>query len=96
MRSVRLGDELELRLQEISQETGQPVSEIIREAVKKRCDQILGGKNERRLSYFIGALKSTKAARRATPADDTGRAFGRLLSAQMAAQSRRAKKKAKR
>lgn len=92
MRSVRLGEELELRLQEISQETGQRASEIIRRAVKTHCDGLLGVKNEKRRSYFIGALKSTKAARKATPADDTGRAFARLLTAK----SRSGKKKARR
>lgn len=79
MRSVRLSDELESQLEQLSQQTGEPVSQIIREAVRKHCRAVLGGASERRLSYFVGAVKSTRRSRAATPLDNTGVTWGRGL-----------------
>lgn len=42
MKSVRLDAELERRLEEAAQMTGQPVSQIIHDVVRQRCEQIAG------------------------------------------------------
>lgn len=42
MRSVRLGDELERRLERAADASGQTASEIVRRAVREQCDRILG------------------------------------------------------
>lgn len=73
MRSVRLGQELEAQLEEAAQITGEPVSEIIREAVRRRCDEVLGGRLDRRLADVIGVVSVGGSSRK------TGRAFTSLL-----------------
>lgn len=73
MRSVRLGRELESRLEEAAQITGEPVSEIIREAVRRRCDEVLGGRLDRRLADVIGIVSVGGNSRK------SGRAFTSLL-----------------
>jgi len=79
MRSVRLGQELEARLEEASQITGEPVSEIIREAVRRRCDEVLGGRLDRRLADVIGVVSAGGNSRK------TGRTFSELLQRKDAA-----------
>lgn len=56
MRSVNLGPDLEGQLEEVSQITGEPVSEIIREAVRRRCDKVLSERLDRRLADVIGLV----------------------------------------
>ena len=73
MRSVRLGQELEAQLEEAAQITGEPVSEIIREAVRRRCDEVLGGRLDRRLADVIGVVSAGGSSRK------TGREFTNLL-----------------
>lgn len=79
MRSVRLDDELEQRLTEAARVTGEPVSEIIREAVRRRCDEVLGDRLDRRLADVVGAIDSNGA--QAGGSRRTGRAFTALLLA---------------
>lgn len=62
MRSVRLGQELEARLEELSSQTGQPVSEIIRRAVRKHFDNVKSQAASDRLKDLIG-VGSSKAYR---------------------------------
>ena len=83
MRSVRLDDELEIRLAEASRVTGEPASRIIREGISRRCEEILDGGGSSmhdRLADVIGAMSSTPAARRRTDSRRTGRAFATLLA----------------
>jgi len=74
MRSVRLDPELESRLEEAARVTGEPVSQIIRAAVRQRCDDVLGQRLDRRLADVIGVVGAGGDSRR------TGRAFTRLLT----------------
>lgn len=73
MRSVRLGQELEAQLEEAAQITGEPVSEIIRDAVRRKCDEVLGGRLDRRLADVIGVVSVGGSSRK------TGRIFTGLL-----------------
>lgn len=82
MRSVRLGQELEAQLEEAAQITGEPVSEIIREAVRRRCDEVLGGRLDRRLADVIGIVSVGGSSRK------TGRTFTSLLQQKDAARRR--------
>ena len=74
MRSVRLGDELEHRLQEAARVTGQPASKIIRDAVRKQCEELLGDRLSERLADVIGAVGSSGGQSRRT-----GKQFTELL-----------------
>jgi len=74
MRSVRLDEQLEARLEEAARVTGEPVSQIIRDAVRRRCDEVLGGRLDRRLSDVIGTVSAGGSSRR------TGKVFAALLS----------------
>ncbi len=74
MRSVRLGKELEGRLEEAARMTGEPVSELIRDAVRARCDSILGARLSSRLADVVGKFASGGASSRRT-----GREFAELL-----------------
>lgn len=65
MRSVRLDEKTERRLDEASRTSGMHASEIIRTGIQKQCDEILGTSLRDRLAYFIGAI------------DDGGRADSR-------------------
>jgi len=72
MRSVRLDAETEGRLAEASRITGQPVSQIIRDAVAERCDHLLGQRLDRRLADIIG-VDSVPAAGRSAQVRDSQR-----------------------
>lgn len=74
-KSFRLDRDLERKLEEAARVEGVPVSSVIREAVARRCDEILGRTLKARLHDVIGAVNSEggRAAR-------TGDAFRRLLS----------------
>ncbi len=80
MRSVRLDHELEARLEEVSAQTGEPVSEIIRRAVRKHCDEVISMKASDRLKDLIG-IGSSKAFRSKSRrgSGQSGRAFAELL-----------------
>lgn len=75
MRSVRLDEELESRLEEAARITGEPVSRIIRDAVRKKCDEVLGDRLDVRLADVIGSVSSKKR----TNSRRTGREFTRIL-----------------
>jgi len=70
MRSVRLDEALESRLEQAARLTGQPVSNIIRQAIEQRCEAILGQRLADRLRDVTGIVRS-KGGR----ARKTGRAF---------------------
>jgi hypothetical protein len=75
MRSVRLDAELDARLQEVARLTGQPVSRIIRDAVRRQCDRWLSRRLDARLADVIGSVASGGGSSRST-----GKAFTRLLA----------------
>lgn len=83
MRSVRLDEETEGRLAEASRITGQPVSQIIREAVAERCGILLGERLDQRLADVIGVVSS-----RGGRADRTGEAFAAAVKERREAASR--------
>jgi len=70
VRSVRLDAEMEAQLAEVSRITGQPVSQIIREAVAERCRLLLGERLDRRLADVVGVVSSDGGR-----AESTGRGF---------------------
>lgn len=70
MRSVRLDEALESRLQQAAQLSGEPVSTIIRRAIEERCEAILGQRLSDRLQDVTGTVRS-KGGR----ARRTGKAF---------------------
>lgn len=78
MRSVRLDEELESRLAEAARVTRKPVSEIIREAIRRQCDDVLGRRPDRALADVIGTVSG---GRQILDSRRTGRAFTRLLTA---------------
>ena len=86
MRSVRLDEQLEARLEEAARATGEPVSQIIRDAVRRRCDEVLGGRLDRRLADVIGTVAAGGSSRR------TGKAFTSLLSARRRKARRRSRR----
>jgi predicted DNA-binding protein len=75
MRSVRLDQALESRLKQAAQLSGEPVSNIIRQAIEERCEAILGQRLADRLRDVIGTVRS-KGGR----ARQTGKAFGAQLA----------------
>jgi hypothetical protein len=56
MRSVRFDDDLEARLTHAAEVTGEPVSELIRQAVREKCDEVLGDTLYDRLRGYIGII----------------------------------------
>jgi hypothetical protein len=70
MRSVRLDEELERRLEEAARLSGVRVSELIRDAVRERCDSILGTRLSTRLADVIGRVAGGGCSSRRS-----GRAF---------------------
>ena len=75
MKSVRLGDDLEKKLERAAQTLAVSQSEFVRGAVARRCDDVLGSTLADRLKSVIGIVQSSggRAAR-------TGRAFKEILS----------------
>lgn len=67
-RSVRIGPDLEKRLSEVAKREGVPVSAVVREAIEKHCDAVLGTGTRERLSYVIGAAEG----RAGEPASQNG------------------------
>lgn len=58
MKSVRLDEALEARLEEAARLSGKKVSEIIRQAIEERCDRILGQRLAHRLTDVTGVIRS--------------------------------------
>lgn len=76
MRSVRLGEDLEKKLQEAAKACGEPISEFIRDAVRAKCERVLANGIDPRLAAYIGSVPSGK---KGINSRKTGREFTRLL-----------------
>ncbi len=65
MKSVRLDAELEAKLERAARALATSQSEFIREALARRCDEVLGGSLAERLAPVIGIVNSSggRAAR---------------------------------
>jgi hypothetical protein len=74
MRSVRLDEALEARLEEAAMVSGKPVSDIIRQAIEEHCEVILGNRLSHRLKDVTGIVRS-----RGGQASRTGEAFKTAL-----------------
>ena len=66
MRSVRLDEALEARLEEAARTSGKPVSDIIRQAIEERCAVILGHRLDHRLRDVVGIVRSKGGRARRT------------------------------
>ena len=86
MRSVRLDAATEQKLKTAAELSGQPISEIIREAVREKCARIIGERLDVALGDYIGAISHGGTSR------DTGRQFAELLEERQK-RNRRKKKK---
>lgn len=75
MRSVRLDEALESRLEQAAKLSGEPVSNIIRQAIEERCEAILGQRLADRLRDVTGTVRSNGGRAR-----QTGKAFGAQLA----------------
>ena len=75
MRSVRLDQALESRLEQAAQLSGEPVSNIIRQAIEAHCEAILGQRLADRLRDVTGTVRSNGGRARLT-----GVAFGAHLA----------------
>ena len=76
MRSVRLSDELEKQLADAARACGEPISEFIREAIEKRCKEVLSKRLDMALADIVGIIDSRKPTRRSENVDEE---FGRIL-----------------
>ena len=79
MRSVRIGADLEERLERAARAEGVRVSEFIREAVRDRCTHILGNTLREELTDVIGAVERKEGAALIRLAEESGTAFAELL-----------------
>jgi hypothetical protein len=59
MKSVRLDKTLETRLERASRAMGMSQSEFLRDALARRCDEVLGSSLQQRLAPVIGMVKSS-------------------------------------
>jgi len=60
MKSVRLGADLEIKLKRAADIAGVSESELIREGVEQRCEQVLGDTLAESLKHYIGVVSSGK------------------------------------
>jgi predicted DNA-binding protein len=58
MKSVRLGDDLEKQLERAARSLAVSQSEFVREAVARRCEEVLGASLAQRLDSVIGIVRS--------------------------------------
>jgi predicted transcriptional regulator len=73
-KSFRLDPDLERRLEQAAAREGVPASALIRDAVRRRCDEVLGGTLLNELGEIVGAIDvGGDRSRR------TGEAFAELL-----------------
>ncbi|MBK8267113.1 MAG: ribbon-helix-helix protein, CopG family [Planctomycetes bacterium] len=56
--NVRLNQELHTRMEEAARQRDESVSEFVREAILRHCDNVAQPSTRERLSYVIGAIKS--------------------------------------
>jgi predicted transcriptional regulator len=75
MKSVRLDDNLETKLERAARASGMSQSEFIRDALARRCREVLGDSLEQELAPVIGILNSSGGV-----AARTGEAFKELLA----------------
>ena len=75
MMSVRLGEQLERRLAQVARATDKSVSDVLREAVRKHCDEVQVCRLGERLADVVGAVQS-----RGGRSTKTGRAFTKLVA----------------
>ena len=75
-RSFRIDSRLERRLQEVAERRALPVSAVVREAIARHCDDILGHDPVAALANVIGAVESNGGRARRT-----GRAYKDALAA---------------
>jgi hypothetical protein len=59
MKSVRLDDNLESRLERAARALAMSQSAFLRDALARRCDEVLAGSLEERLAPVVGIVKST-------------------------------------
>jgi len=74
-RSFRLDPELERRLCEVAKREGMPVSAVVRAAIEKHCDAVLGTSLLDLVADYVGAFDSGVGG----VAERTGEAFKDLL-----------------
>lgn len=74
MRSLRIDDDLDVRIQRAAAIEGCSVSEFIRIAAAERADRALSSRPSDRLADVIGVINSGGGQ-----AQDTGKAFSDLL-----------------
>lgn len=75
MKSVRLDPELEAKLARAAQATEMSQSQFIRDAVARRCEDVLGASLAERLAGVVGIIESSGGR-----AEQTGSAFRRILA----------------
>ena len=73
-KSFRLDPELEGRLEQAAELQGVPASVLIRDAVRRRCDEVLGGSLLEDLGDIVGSLDEG-----GDESSRTGEAFTNLL-----------------
>jgi predicted transcriptional regulator len=73
-RSFRVDPNLEARLREVAARENLPVSAVVREAIAKHCDEVLGQNTKDQLADVIGVIHSEGGR-----ADRTGEAFTAAL-----------------
>lgn len=74
-RSFRIDPVLERRLRQVAEREGVPVSAVVREAIERHCDAVLGTSLREHLAYAIGAVEGDGEDR----SSRTGEAFKDLL-----------------
>jgi predicted DNA-binding protein len=74
LKSVRLDPELESRLERAARASAMSQSKFIREALARRCDEVLGGSLAERLAPILGIVHSSGGR-----AAHTGAAFRQVL-----------------
>ncbi len=75
-RSFRLDPSLERRLREVAARRAVPVSAVVREAIRRHCDEVLADQVGGRLADVIGVVQSDGGRAR-----HSGRAFKEALAA---------------
>lgn len=74
MKSVRLEPGLEAKLERAARAVAMSQSDFIRDALRRRCEEVLGGSLAERLAPVIGIVQGGGGR-----AAHTGRAFTQLL-----------------
>ena len=75
MKSVRFDAQLETNLKRAARTLGISQSSFIREAVAKRCEEVLGDSLEKKLASIIGCIQTAGGRAR-----NAGATFQRLLT----------------